>query len=117
MKPLWKVKGFFNRTSWKVPDVEVTAGPREDGSRTTVAQLAELGTQNQQLHQALQQVQQQQSQQQGLVQAPCQTYHSPLRVGRSTSQSNLVGHLGKPPPLKNKETESCLVHDAQRTSS
>ena len=69
MKPLWKVKGFFNRTSWKVPDVQVTAGPREDGSRTTVAQLAELGTQNQQLHQALQQVQQQQSQQQGLVQA------------------------------------------------
>ena len=34
-----------------------------------VAQLAELRTQNQQLHQALQQVQQQQSQQQGLVQA------------------------------------------------
>ena len=34
-----------------------------------VAQLAELRTQNQQLHQPLQQVQQQQSQQQGLVQA------------------------------------------------
>ena len=34
-----------------------------------IAQLAELRTQNQQLHQALQQVQQQQSQQQGLVQA------------------------------------------------
>ena len=32
-----------------------------------VAQLAELRTQNQQLHHALQQVQQQQSQQQGLV--------------------------------------------------
>ena len=34
-----------------------------------VSQLAELRTQNQQLHQALQQVQQQQSQQQGLAQA------------------------------------------------
>ena len=34
-----------------------------------VAQLAELRTQNQQLHQALQQMQQQQAQQQGLVQA------------------------------------------------
>ena len=34
-----------------------------------VAHLAELRTQNQQLHQALKQVQQQQSQQQGLVQA------------------------------------------------
>ena len=22
MKPLWKVKGFFNRTSWKVSDVQ-----------------------------------------------------------------------------------------------
>ena len=23
MKPLWKVKGFFNRTSWKVSDVQI----------------------------------------------------------------------------------------------
>ena len=23
MKPLWKVKGFFNRTSWKVCDVQI----------------------------------------------------------------------------------------------
>ena len=23
MKPLWKVKGFFNRTSWKVSDVHI----------------------------------------------------------------------------------------------
>ena len=23
MKPLWKVKDFFNRTSWKVSDVQV----------------------------------------------------------------------------------------------
>ena len=53
-----------------------------------VAQLAELRTQNQQLHQALQQVQQQQSQQQGLVQAlsatvPCAQSGS-SSVGRST---------------------------------
>ena len=23
VKPLWKVKGFFNRTSWKVSDVHI----------------------------------------------------------------------------------------------
>ena len=23
MKPLWKVEGFFNRTSWKVSDVQI----------------------------------------------------------------------------------------------
>ena len=23
MKPMWKVKGFFNRTSWKVSDVQI----------------------------------------------------------------------------------------------
>ena len=23
MKPLWKVKGFFNRTSWKVSEVQI----------------------------------------------------------------------------------------------
>ena len=23
MKPLWKVKGFFNRASWKVSDVQI----------------------------------------------------------------------------------------------
>ena len=38
-----------------------TAGPREMDPEQLVAQLAELRTQNQQLHQALQQVQQQQS--------------------------------------------------------
>ena len=65
-----------------------------------VAQLAELRTKNQQLHQALQQVQQQQSQQQGLVQALsdlpqslAQTVGGSVnRSKSSTSLSNFGGH-------------------------
>ena len=78
--------------------------------------LAELRTQNQQLHQALQQVQQQQSQQQGLVQALsdlpqslAQTVGSAVLAAVNPARTNptLVDTkgLGKPPPLKNTESE------------
>ena len=86
-----------------------------------VSQLAELRTQNQQLHQALQQVQQQQNQQQSLVQAlsdlPQSVAQTVGAAESSTSQSNLGGHerLGKPPPLKNTESE--FVPWARRTEN
>ena len=81
-----------------------------------VAQLAELRTQNQQLHQALQQVPQQQSQQQSLIQALsdlpqslAQTVGSAVLAAANPARTNptLVGTkgLGKPPPLKNTEGE------------
>ena len=96
-----------------------------------VAQLAELRTQNQQLHQALQQVQQQQSQeqqqqsqQQSLIQALsdlpqslAQTVGSAVLAAANLARTNptLVDTkgLGKLPPLKNPESG----HDVQRTSS
>ena len=85
-----------------------------------VAQLAELRTQNQQLHQALQQVQQQQSQQQGLVQALsdlpqslAQTVGAAVLAAASPARANptLVDTkgLGKPPPLKNTERERVRI--------
>ena len=91
-----------------------------------VAQLAELRTQNQQLHQALQQVQQQQSQQQGLVQALsdltqslAQTLGAAVLAAASPARTNptLVDTkgLGKPPPLK--KTESEFVSWARRTEN
>ena len=93
-----------------------------------VAQLAELRTQNQQLHQALQQVQQQQSQQQqqGLVQALsdlpqslAQTVGAAVLAAASPARTNptLVDTkgLGKPPPLKNTEGE--FVSWARRTEN
>ena len=81
-----------------------------------VAQLAELRTHNQQLHQALQQVQQQQSQQQGLVQALshlpqslAQTVGAAVLAAASPARANptLVDTKGleKPPSLKNTESE------------
>ena len=81
-----------------------------------VAQLAELRTQNQQLHQALQQVQQQQTQQQSLIQALsdlpqslAQTVGSAVLAAANPARTNptLVDAkgLGKPPPLKNTESE------------
>ena len=90
-----------------------------------VAQLAELRTQNQQLHQALQQVQQQQSQQQqqqqqsqqqsliqalsDLPQSLAQTVGSAVLAAANPARTNptLVDTkgLGKPPPLKNTESE------------
>ena len=77
-----------------------------------VAQLAELRTQNQQLHQALQQMQQRQAQQQGLVQALtdmpqslAQTVGAAVVAATNPARSSptLVGARGfdKPPPLKN----------------
>ena len=91
-----------------------------------VAQQAELRTQNQQLHQALQQVQQQQSQQQGLVQALsdlpqslAQTVGAAVLAAASPARSNptLVDTkgLGKPPPLKNTESE--FVSWSRRTEN
>ena len=90
------------------------------------AQLAELRTQNQQLHQALQQVQQQQSQQQGLVQAfsdlpqsLAQTVGTAVLTAASPARTNstLVDTrgLGKPPPPKNTESE--FVSWARRTEN
>ena len=90
-----------------------------------VAQLAELRTQNQQLHQALQQVQQQQSQQQGLVQALSDLPQSLAQTvgaavlaaaspARATPTLDTKG-LGKPPPLKNTESE--FVSWARRTEN
>ena len=81
-----------------------------------VAQLAEFRTQNQQLHQALQQVQQQQSQQQGLVQALSDLSQSLAQtVGAAVLAAAIQREpvqlwwirkgLGKPPPLKNTESE------------
>ena len=78
-----------------------------------VAQLVELRTQNQQLHQALQQVQQQQSQQHGLVsdlpQSPAQTVGAAVLAAASPARANPTlldtKGLGKPPPLKNTESE------------
>ena len=88
-----------------------------------VAQLAKMRTQNQQLHQALQQVQQQQnqqqqqqSQQQSLIQALsdlpqslAQTVGSSVLAAANPARTNptLVDTkgLGKPPPLKNTESE------------
>ena len=98
-----------------------------------VAQLAELRTQNQQLHQALQQVQQeqsqqqeQQSQQQSLIQALsylaqslAQTVGSAVLAAANPARTNptLVDTkgLGKPPPLKNTESE--FVSWARRTEN
>ena len=69
-----------------------------------VAQLAELRTQNQQLHQVLQQVQQQQNQHQ-LSQNQCQSLIQALsELPQSLAQTDTKG-LGKPPPLKNTESE------------
>ena len=88
-----------------------------------VAQLAELRTKNQQLHQALQQVQQQQSQQQqqqsqqqsliqalsDLPQSLAQTVGSAVLAAANPARTNptLVDTkgLGKPSPLKNTESE------------
>ena len=98
-----------------------------------VAQLAELRTQNQQLHQALQQVQQQQrqqqqqqSQQQSFIQALsdmppslAQTVGSAVLAAANPARINptLVDTkgLGKPPPLKNTENE--FVFWARRTEN
>ena len=98
-----------------------------------VAQLAELRTQNQQLHQALQQVQQlqsqqqqQQSQQQSLIQALsdlpqslAQTVGSSVLAAANPARTNptLVDTtgLGKPPLLKNTESE--FVSWARRTEN
>ena len=98
-----------------------------------VAQLAELRTQNQQLHQALQQVQQQQSQQQqeqsqqqsliqalsDLPQSLAQTVGSAVLAAANPARTNptLVDTkgLGKPPPLKNTESE--FVSWARRTEN
>ena len=91
-----------------------------------VAQLAELRTQNQQLHQALPQVQEQQSQQQGLVQALsdlpqslAQKVGAAVLAAANPARSNptLVDTkgLGKPPPLKNTESE--FVSWARRTEN
>ena len=90
-----------------------------------VAQLAELRTQNQQLHQALQQVQQQ-NQQQGLVQALsdlpqslAQTVGAAALAAASPARANPTSvdtkGLGKPPPLKNTEIE--FVSWARRTKN
>ena len=95
-------------------------------SEQIVAQLVELRTQNQQLHQALHQVQQQQSQQQGLVQALsdlpqslAQTVGAAVLAAASPARTNptLVDTkgLGKPPPLKNTESE--FVSWARRTEN
>ena len=98
-----------------------------------VAQLAELRTQNQQLHQALQQVQQQQSQQQqqqsqqqsliqalsDLPQSLAQTVGTAVLAAASPARTKptLVDTkgLGKPPPLKNTESE--FVSWARRTEN
>ena len=98
-----------------------------------VAQLAELRTQNQQLHQVLQQVQQQQSQQQqqrnqqqsliqGLADLPqslAQTVGSAVLAVANPARTNptLVDTKGpgKPPPLKNTESE--FVSWARRTEN
>ena len=93
-----------------------------------VAQLTELRTQNQQLHQALQQMQQQEAQQQGLVQALtdlpqslAQTVGAAVAVAAATNPARAnptmvdTKGLGKPPPLKN--TESDFVSWARRTEN
>ena len=96
-----------------------------------VAQLAELRTHNQQLHQALQQVQQQQSQQQqqqsqqqsliqalsDLPQSLAQTVGSAVLAATARTNPTLVDTkgLGKPPPLKNTESE--FVSWARRTEN
>ena len=88
-----------------------------------VAQLAELRTQNQQLHQALQQVQQQQ---QSLIHALsdlphslAQTVGSAVLTAANPARTNptLVDTkgLGKLPPLKNTENE--FVSWARRTEN
>ena len=94
-----------------------------------VAQLAELRTQNQQLHQALQQVQQQQSQQQqqqsqqqsliqalsDLPQSLAQTVLAAASPARTKPTVVDTKDLGKPPPLKNTESE--FVSWARRTEN
>ena len=98
-----------------------------------VAQLAELRTQSQQLHQALQQVQQQQSQQQqqqsqqqslvqalsDLPQSLAQTVVAAVLAKASPARANPTmvdtKGLGKPPPLKNTESE--FVSWARRTEN
>ena len=98
-----------------------------------VAQLAELRTQNQQLHPALQQVQQQQSQQQqqqsqqqsliqalsDLPQSLAQTVGSAVLAAANPARTKptLVDTkgLGKPPPTKNTENE--FVSWARRTEN
>ena len=96
------------------------------GPEQVIAQMAELTTQNQQLHQALQQVQQQQSQQQGLVQALsnlpeslAQTMGAAVSAAASPARPNPTfvdtEGSGKPPPLKNTESE--FVSWARRTEN
>ena len=91
-----------------------------------VAQLTELRTQNQQLHQALQQMQRQQTQQQGLVQpltdlpqSLAQTVGAAVMAATNPARANptLVDTrgLGKPPLVK--EPESDFVSWARRTEN
>ena len=91
-----------------------------------VAQLTELRTQNQHLHQALQQMQQQQAQHQGLVQALtelpeslAQTVGAAVVAATNPARANptLVDTrgLGKPPSPKN--TESDFASWARRTEN
>ena len=91
-----------------------------------VAQLAELRTQNQQLHQALQEVQQQRSQQQGLVQALSdlpqsltQTVGAAVLAAASPARTypTLVDAkgLGRPPPVQ--DTEGEFVSWGRRTEN
>ena len=91
-----------------------------------VPQLTELRTQNQQLHQALQQMQQQQAQQQGLVQdltdlpqSLAQTVGAARAAAANPARANPTladtKGLGKPPPLKNTESE--FVSWARRTEN
>ena len=70
-----------------------------------VAQLTELRTQNQKLRQALQQMQQQQAQQQGLVQALRRQWARQWQPPRPNPTLVDTKGLGKPPPLKNTESE------------
>ena len=88
--------------------------------------MTELRTQNPQLHQALQQMQQLQAQQQGLVQeltdlpqSLAQTVGAAVVAATNPARANstLVDTrgLGKPPPLKNTESE--FVSWARRTEN
>ena len=81
------------------------------------AQLAELRTQNHHLHQELQQMQQQQAQQQGFVRARTVGAAVVTATNQARANPTLVDTrgLGRPPPLKNTESE--FVSWAQRTEN
>ena len=82
-----------------------------------VAQLAELRTQNQQLHQALQQMQQKQAQQQGFVQALTELPQSLEQTVGAAVAAATIPARANPTGQQASDTESEFGSWARRTEN